>query len=150
MLKLVMAIIINTITASYACEINGQSGFMPENNLKIEIGDKSANDMTEERFNEIIDLADKHYAPIVKSNGGKLKWSRKWNDGTVNASAQRMFKTWRVNMYGGLARHELVTADAFAPSRGHASNSCPKRGRSLRECGRTALFGAPPLAGLVA
>ena len=99
-----------------ACDMNGNTGFLPENDLNISVDAKSMrNTMTEERFNEIIDLADKHYKPIVKAKGGKLKWNRKWKTGTVNASAQRgWFSSWKVNMYGGLARHELVTDDAFA------------------------------------
>jgi hypothetical protein len=97
-----------------ACDINGQTGFMPENDLYISVDAKTRSTMTEERFNEIIDRADKHYRPIIKELGGKLKWARKWNDGTVNASAQRFWRTYKVNMYGGLARHELVTDDAFA------------------------------------
>ena len=117
MKKLVQAILISSfvIGQSFACDFNGITGYLPENDLYIGVHDKNANDMTEERFNEIIDLADKHYRPIVKEKGGKLKWSRGWNNGTVNASAQRtFFGTWKVNMYGGLARHELVTEDAFA------------------------------------
>lgn len=117
MKKLIQATLISSFVLgqSFACDINGLTGYLPENDLHIGVNDKNANDMTEERFNEIIDLADKHYAPIVKEKGGKLKWSRGWNNGTVNASAQRTFwGTWKVNMYGGLARHELVTEDAFA------------------------------------
>lgn len=117
MLRIAKAIILSALVfnQSYACDINGITGYLPENDLYVGVHDKNANDMTEERFNEIIDLADKHYRPIVKAKGGKLKWSRGWNNGTVNASAQRtFFGTWKVNMYGGLARHELVTDDAFA------------------------------------
>lgn len=117
-----------------ACDIDGKTGFLPENDLEIGVNDKTMrNDMTEERFNEIIDLADKHYAPIVKAKGGKLKWSRGWTNKTVNASAQRgWFGAWKVNMYGGLARHELVTDDAFAlvvcHELGHHLGGAPKVG----------------------
>ncbi|MEX0798658.1 MAG: hypothetical protein WD025_04410 [Bacteriovoracaceae bacterium] len=120
-----------------ACDIagDGQSGFLPENDLNIGVHDKFRNDMTEERFNEIIDRVDKHYRPIVKSHGGKLKWSRGWDDGTVNASAQRFFWTWKINMYGGLARHSLVTDDAFAMvvchEMGHHLGGAPKVGGFL-------------------
>lgn len=102
------------LSSASACDQYGLTGFLPENDLNIPVGVKNANTMTEERFNEIIDLADKHYAPIIKARGGKLKWARKWNDGTVNASAQRFFSTYKVNMYGGLARHEHATEDGFA------------------------------------
>tara|TARA_Y100000768_G_C23990051_1_gene691802 strand:- start:1430 stop:2269 length:840 start_codon:yes stop_codon:yes gene_type:complete len=101
--------------SAFSCDVNGDTGFLPENDLKISTSAKFRSDMTEERFNEIIDHADKFYAPIVKEKGGKLKWSRGWNNDTVNASAQRTFwGTWKVNMYGGLARHPLVTDDGFA------------------------------------
>jgi hypothetical protein len=119
-------------TTAIACDENGKSGFMPENDMHIGIGNKMASDMTEARFNEIIDKVDAHYAPIVKDLGGKLKWARKWEDGTVNASAQRMWKTYKVNMYGGLARHELVTDDGFAMvvchELGHHLGGAPKIG----------------------
>jgi hypothetical protein len=32
-----------------------------------------------------------------------------------------------------------VTADAFTPSKGQASNNCPNRGRRYDDCGREAL-----------
>ena len=127
-----VSLLISTMSAS-ACDIDGQTGFLPENDLNISVDAKSMRNatMTEERFNAIIDLADKHYAPIVKEMGGKLRWSRKWKGGTVNASANRgWFRTWKVNMYGGLARHELVTDDAFAMvvchELGHHIGGAPK------------------------
>jgi hypothetical protein len=110
---LFLALVLATVPAM-ACDINGKTGFLPENDLNISVGDKNANEMTEERFNEIIDIAEKFYEPIVKEAGGRLKIKRKWNSGTVNASAQRFFGSWIVNMYGGLARHEHVTDDGFA------------------------------------
>ena len=115
-MKNILIILFLSLFASqiYACDENGNSGFLPENDLQRPVDSKLKNSMTEEKFNSIIDRVDTHYSPIVNSLGGKLAWNRKWNDGTVNASAQRFFKTYKVNMYGGLARHELVTDDAFA------------------------------------
>lgn len=99
----------------WACDINGKTGFMPENNMKIFEGDKAlGNMMTEKRFNEIIDNVSKFYAPVIKKKGGNLLVDRKWKDGTVNASAMQRGNTWLVNMYGGLARHKLTTDDGFA------------------------------------
>lgn len=104
-----------TAISGFACDEDGKTGFLPENDLKIGVFDKSRNNMTEARFNEIIDRVDAVYAPVVKAAGGKLKWSRDWKNATVNASAQRTFwGTWKVNMYGGLARHPLTTDDGFA------------------------------------
>lgn len=107
------ALMLGALQAS-ACDVNGHTGFLPENDLRIGVNDKMRNDMTEERFNEIIDEIDAVYNPIVSSHGGKLKWNRDWKNETVNASAQRFFRSWKVNMYGGLARHPHVTDDAFA------------------------------------
>ncbi len=88
--------------------------FMPENDLRIEVGQESLyGGITEEEFNRVIDQAEKVYAPIVAKAGGRLKFNRLWKDATVNASATQQGKTWIVNMYGGLARHELVTSDGF-------------------------------------
>lgn len=131
LLVLSLTFVLTTIN-SFACDENGKSGFMPENDLNIAVDAKEASNMTEQRFNEIIDKVDKHYAPIVKARGGKLVWARKWNDGTVNASAQRQGKTYKVNMYGGLARHQLVTDDGFAlvvcHELGHHLGGAPKIG----------------------
>lgn len=127
-----LAVILTTINV-FACDIDGKTGYLPENDLHISVHAKVQNNMTEERFNEIIDLADKHYDPIVKAKGGKLKWARLWSNGTVNASAQRQGKTYKVNMYGGLARHELVTEDGFAlvvcHELGHHLGGAPKVAR---------------------
>ncbi len=118
--------------ADHSCIVDAQNkgGFLPENKLNIPVGAKGANTMTKEKFNQIIDLANQHYAPIVRSKRGTLRWARKWDDGTVNASAQRLFTFWQVNMYGGLARHPLVTEDGFAlvvcHELGHHLGGAPK------------------------
>ena len=117
---------------SNACDIDGKTGFLPENDLNISVDAKFRSDMTKEDFNRIIDEADAIYRPIIKSLGGKLSWSRGWDDGTVNASAQRSGKTYKVNMYGGLARHPLVSDDGFAMvvchELGHHLAGAPKIG----------------------
>lgn len=128
---LAVVVLATSITSqSKACDALGLSGFLPENDMYIGIHDKSANEMDEARFNKIIDRAEKVYVPLVKEAGGMLKVNRKWSDGTVNASAQRFFFSWQVNMYGGLARHKLVTDDAFAlvlcHELGHHMGGAPK------------------------
>ena len=98
---------------SIACDQKGNSGFLPENNLSIPVGDKMAGDMTEERFLEIIGKVEAIYSPIIKGLGANLVMNNDWASTTVNASAQQSGNTWRVNMYGGLARHRLTTDDGF-------------------------------------
>jgi hypothetical protein len=99
---------------TFSCTSDGLEGFLPKNDMRIPVGSKNTNSMTEERFNEIIDKVNEVYAPIVKGEGARLKFNRKWTDDTVNASAQQFWKLWVVNMYGGLARHPDVSEDGFA------------------------------------
>jgi hypothetical protein len=97
-----------------ACSQDGSSGILPEHKFKIPVGSKLATGLTQAQFNAVIDKVEPIYAPIVANMGGKLRVNRKWTDGTVNANATQMGKTWEVNMYGGLARHEAITEDGFA------------------------------------
>ncbi len=116
-------------------------GFIPENDLWIDVNDKSKNaaGLSEEEFNEVIDEVVKVYEPIVKSKGGNLIVKRLWDNGTVNASAMRQGNDYIVNMYGGLARHETVTADGFAMvvchEVGHHIGGAPVYGASQSSSG---------------
>lgn len=106
------------------------SGFLPENDMQIPVGVKTTGGLTEAQFNAVIDKFEPIYSPIATRMGGKLKINRKWADATVNANASQFFGTWTVNMYGGLARHEKITADAFAlvlcHEIGHHMGGAPK------------------------
>jgi hypothetical protein len=121
-----------SFSQAFSCDELGKSGFAPENNLSIAAGDKAANNMTEEMFLQAIGRVSSVYAPIVKEKGGVLKMNNLWTDTTVNASAQRFGNTWQVNMYGGLARHPLVTVDGFmmvvCHELGHHIGGAPKKG----------------------
>ena len=88
--------------------------FLPENNLNIPVGMERLGGIDESTFNNVIDNISKYYEPIIKSRGGQLKVNRLWDNGTVNASAQRQGSTYVLNMYGGLARHSRTTEDGFA------------------------------------
>lgn len=122
--------------SSLACDPNGQKGFggfLPENDLNIPVS-KSNKGITETEFNAVIDKVEALYAPIVSNMGGTLKVDRKWSDGTVNAYASQSGKVWNVAMFGGLARHETITADGFAlvicHEIGHHIGGAPKKGGS--------------------
>lgn len=108
-----IALSMSLSTAALACDIHGNTGFLPENNLSIAVGDKMASDMTEARFLEIVGRVEAVYAPIIREMGATLKMNNDWRSTTVNASAQQYGTTWQVNMYGGLARHKLTTDDGF-------------------------------------
>jgi hypothetical protein len=133
-LSAVAALSLTVSASSFACDIHGKSGFAPENNLKISQWDKATNGMTKERFLAIVASVSDIYAPIVKAKGATLSMNNRWDDDTVNASAQQMGKTWVVNMYGGLARHPLTTEDGFAlvvcHELGHHLGGAPRKGTS--------------------
>ena len=117
----------------YTCDEYGITGIVEDNDLNIGIYDKSANkDMTEEVFNQTIDRVENVYKPIVRDLGGRLQVIRKWSDGTVNAYAQRSGSTYKVSMFGGLARHATITPDGFAMvvchEIGHHIGGAPKKG----------------------
>lgn len=118
--------------SAFTCSEDGKGGFVPENNLFIPAGVKSINTISEADFNQAIDEVEEVYAPIIASMGAKLEIERNWNDGTVNAYAQQAGKTWKVAMFGGLARHKAITKDAMAlvvcHEIGHHIGGAPKKG----------------------
>jgi hypothetical protein len=143
----VLATLSLTASATFACDIHGKSGFAPENNLQISQWDKATNGMTKEKFLSIVKSVSDIYAPIVKLKGGNLSMNNKWDDNTVNASAQRSGSTYIVNMYGGLARHQLTTEDGFAlvvcHELGHHIGGAPRKGASwAANEGQADYFGA--------
>jgi len=96
------------------CSKDGSEGFLPENNLSIPVGDKSAAGLSEVQFNAVIDRLEALYNPIISQKGGKLEVVRNWTSATVNAYADRDSDIWRVSMFGGLARHATITEDGFS------------------------------------
>jgi hypothetical protein len=133
MRKLLIALSILTLSLpTFACNEAGTTGIVEDNDLQIHVGAKSANKtMTEEVFNSVIDGIQTIYAPLIDEMGGKLQVVRKWEDATVNAYAQRSGNTYKVSMFGGLARHETITADGFAlvlcHEIGHHIGGAPKK-----------------------
>lgn len=89
-------------------------GFLPPNDLYIPVGAFEAMGLSQTRFDWVLDRIEKVYAAKVRAQGGKLKVTRLWNDGEVNAYAERKGKTWSINMYGGMARHPLLNEEGFA------------------------------------
>ena len=109
----ILVLSLSLVGTALGCSEDGSSGFLPENDMNIPANAKVLGGITEEEFNAVIDKYEAIYAPIVKDMGGNLKVNRLWENGTVNANATRL-GGWIVNMYGGLARHEKITADGFA------------------------------------
>lgn len=112
-MKRSMPVIFACLLASTAASaFEGQRTFMPANNLHLEELDGG---ITEAQFNSVMDRTMAVYGPIISGHGATLTFNRAWADNTVNASAEQPSPTsWRVNMYGGLARRPEVTEDGFA------------------------------------
>jgi hypothetical protein len=91
------------------------SGFAPQNDRYIPVtrNNEEASGISEADFNLVLDRVQNLYAPIIEQRGGVFEINRMWTNGTVNASAEQIGEKWVINMYGGLARHELMTADGF-------------------------------------
>lgn len=119
--------------SALACSEDGKDGFVPDNNFYIPVN-KDAAGMTEAQFNSAIDRVTAIYEPIISSMGAKLVTEKKWTDGTVNAYAQQSGKTWKISMFGGLARHETITDDGLSlvvcHEIGHHIGGAPKKGAS--------------------
>lgn len=128
---LLSVLALSIVQPTFACTEDGTEGFVPENNLKISVNAKRLGGITEEQFNNAIERVEAIYAPLVAQEGGKLVIDRAWDDGTVNAYAQRSGTTWMVNMFGGLARHETITEDGMSlvvcHEIGHHIGGAPKK-----------------------
>lgn len=115
------------------------SGFLPENDMKIPVGDVRARGIDEAMFNSVLDRVERVYAPIVAAKGGQLKVVRKWEDATVNAYAQQFGKVWQITMFGGLARHAATTEEGFmlvaCHELGHHIGGHPKSSWATNEGG---------------
>lgn len=72
--------------------------------------------ISEAEYNSTLKLLEQHFSDYVRSKGGKLIMTPLWFATLMNATATRTGpgKTnWNVNMSGALARHPLMTVDAF-------------------------------------
>ncbi len=96
---------------------------------------KSASGLNEFEFNQLIDRVTKNMSPwVYKYNKKKIIVEKKWNDEEVNAHATRDDDDHLVLMFtGGLARHPLMTKDAFmllvCHEVGHYLGGTPKQWR---------------------
>ena len=131
--SLICLLLLGMVGSAYTCDEHGVTGIVEDNGLYLAPDAKGINSMDEDTFNAVIDQVENTYKPIIKEMGGKLQVIRKWSDGTVNAYAQRSGRTWKVSMFGGLARHKAITPDGFAMvvchEIGHHIGGAPKKVR---------------------
>ena len=123
-----------TYQLTLACIGPNSHDFIPENNLRIPISNGFIQEhMTEETFNNIINNVISQYKDEVSKFGADLKVEKRWTDEKVNAYAHRMNSknVWEIVMFGGMARHPLLTEDGFAlivcHELGHHLGGAPKR-----------------------
>ncbi len=90
-----------------------EASILPSNNLAIPVSEKNEG-LSESQFNAIIDKVENVYRPIVKKAGRKLTITRLWESPIVNAGTFRKGKEIIVRLYGGYARHSMVTEDGYA------------------------------------
>lgn len=117
------------VTSAHAASCT-EDGFLPRNRAAIGVRAFNANGMTEAKFNAILDRTETFYRPVIAAKGGNFVVNRNWADATVNAYADRQGKDWIIKMYGGLARHDAITADGFqliaCHEVGHQLGGAPK------------------------
>lgn len=113
-------------------------GLLPHNDLYIGVDEKNhkAGGLNHSQYNNIVDKIAAIYEPIIVSLGKKLEVAKLWSSGEVNAYADQVGDTWKIEMHGGLARHEAITLDSFAlvicHEFGHHLAGFPKKIRNGR------------------
>ena len=113
---LIVLSFLGAILLSHSLETFSKHNFLPENDLWKQdcLNCKGATTgISEETFNMIVDAAYRLYKPISAANDEELVINPNWEDSTVNASCSRSMGVVQVEMYGGLARREEITAEGF-------------------------------------
>jgi hypothetical protein len=130
-MKVLSAVVLSLslIGSSLAC-----TGYVPKNKLRIPVGVKNGGGLTQAQFNNVIDKVEAIYAPLISNLGGKLKVNRNWGNPEVNAYATRKASIYEVDMFGGFARSQPMTEDAFTTvlchEIGHHLGGAPKGKRN--------------------
>lgn len=101
---------------------------------------KNRNDEDEESniskkdFNRILDSVKKVYSPIFKSQRMNFRIESQWEDKQVNAFAGTRGSDRYILLYGGYARHKLMSKDAYLSvvchEIGHHLGGFPKKNAS--------------------
>lgn len=89
------------------------ASILPENNLVIPLRLHNEG-LTEEQYNAVITKVETIYSPIILKEGKKLIMNKLWADPRVNAGTFKQGNNIVINLYGGYARHPLVTEDGYA------------------------------------
>ncbi len=87
--------------------------------------------LTHDQYDQVVNLIYDLYEPIVDQQGAVLVFDETWSGVIRNAYASRPKPyVWQVNLYGGLAREDLLTPDGYAyvicHELGHHLGGAPK------------------------
>ncbi len=96
---------------SYSCTEDGKGGLLPDNSMRIPVGDKASGNVTKRDFQRALEKVRKVYDPIFAQKGLNLLMENHWDDSTVNAYALRKDGKAIVAIFGGLGRHPMMTMD---------------------------------------
>ncbi len=98
-----------------ACSLEDGHRFFPENDLSFPVTEKGITKISYWEFVFLLNKIEKLFADDVKNDGAKLKIYTDWDEPGVNAYASRTKPgEYSVHIWGGLARHPLMTLDALA------------------------------------
>jgi hypothetical protein len=85
---------------------------LPENDLLVPTSLKS--NIDQNQFNQTIDAIVTEFKIDLISHGVlEIKVNKDWDNDKVNASARKKDGVFELNVYGGLARHNLINTDAL-------------------------------------
>lgn len=119
----------DTICPKHICHI------VQENDEQIPIQVETG--ISEKQFKSVIEEFIKVNKPLVEEKGFELVIENKWDNPVVNANTYVKGKKWIINAYGGLARFEGMTSDAYTMvlchELGHHLGGFPKRGWASNE-----------------
>lgn len=105
---------LGALVASALPLFSAHADILPPNTLHLQDNLFLTENMTKEEFEDLVTYIAAPYKPLAAKHGGNLVVNMLWDNSQVNASANRFFNAWHINMYGGLARRKEVTKDALA------------------------------------
>lgn len=70
--------------------------------------------ISEDQFNVLVDEIERIYQPVFKGVGMELVIERMYSDNTVNAYVNFESGVATISLFGGLAKHKLMTPDSYA------------------------------------
>lgn len=122
---LALLILFTQISSVWACNIPEKEFLIRIAILKAEQASQVNNDrpdaedefsdsnISKKEFNKILDTVKKVYQPIFKKQKMTFRIERGWEDKQTTAYAGVLGRDRYILVYGGYARHKLMTKDAF-------------------------------------